>query len=68
MIHHVQAERLGIFTQWRSPAWFKEGMAYSLSQDPRSHLAKPLQQYRSDFEKWYQSVGKERLWEEAQKL
>jgi hypothetical protein len=68
MIHHVQAERLGLYRQWRSPDWFKEGMAYSLSEDPRRNLAEPLQQYRARFEEWYQSVGKERLWGEAKNL
>ena len=68
MIHHVQAERLGVYKQWRSPNWFKEGMAYFLSEDPRPILADPMQQYRARFEEWYQSVGKERLWEEAKNL
>ena len=65
MIHHMQAERMGVLDQWLSPEWFKEGMAYSLGQDPRPNLSEPWQQYRSDFETWYQTVGKERLWEEA---
>ena len=68
MIHHLQAERLGVFAQWRSPEWFKEGMAYSLGRDPRPNLAEPWRGYRARFEKWYQTVGKERLWEEARKL
>lgn len=68
MIHHIQAERLGMYKQWRSPDWFKEGMAYSLSEDPRTNLSGPWQQYRVRFEAWYQSVGKERLWEEAKNL
>lgn len=68
MIHHIQAERLGLYKQWRSPGWFKEGMAYFLSEDPRTNLAEPFQQYRARFEEWYRSVGKERLWEEAKNL
>ncbi|MCE2453659.1 MAG: hypothetical protein J4F48_12765 [Nitrospinae bacterium] len=68
MIHHLQAERLGVFRRWRSPEWFKEGMAYSLSRDPRPNLSQTWQGYRAQFEKWYQSVGKKRLWEEARKL
>ena len=68
MIHHVQAERLGVLKQWRSPDWFKEGMAYSLSGDPRSELAEPWQRYRREFETWYRTVGKEKLWDEAKKL
>jgi hypothetical protein len=68
MIHHLQAERLGVYKQWRSPDWFIEGMAYSLSEDPRQNLAEPWQQYRARFEEWYQQVGKERLWHEAENL
>lgn len=68
MIHHIQAERMGMYSQWRSPAWFKEGMAYSLSEDSRTNLAEPFQQYRAKFEKWYPLVGKERIWEEAKNL
>ncbi len=68
MIHHLQAERLGVFGQWRSPAWLTEGMAFVLSQDPRPDLGEPRQQDRAAFEKWYQTVGKARLWEEARGL
>ena len=68
MIHHIQAERLGIYKQWRSPDWFKEGMAYSLSKDPRQTLSDPWQQYRTRFEAWYQAVEKERLWEEVKNI
>lgn len=68
MIHHLQAEQLGTLTLWLGPEWFIEGMAYSLSNDPRQLLSEPWQQYRTKFEDWYQKVGKERLWEEARKL
>jgi hypothetical protein len=68
MIHHVQAERLGMYRQWGTPVWFKEGMAYSLSEDPRAKLTEPFQQYRARFEQWYRSVGRKRLWAEAKKL
>ena len=68
MIHHLQAERLGVFQQWRSPDWFKEGMAYAMSHDPRPVLSEPWQGYRSQFEEWLQSVGRERLWVEAAQL
>lgn len=67
MIHHLQTERLGILKQWRSPPWFREGMAYSLSEDPRATLAESSQRHRSMFENWYQSVGRKNLWEEARK-
>lgn len=70
MIHHLQSERLGFWSlgpvqRWRSPAWFVEGMAYALSEDPRPELVEPYQGYRLRFQAWYQAVGKERLWEAA---
>ena len=67
-IHHLQAERMGTLRQLFAPTWFTEGMAYSFSQDPRPNLSETSQQYRDEFEEWYQSVGSERLWEEARKL
>lgn len=69
MIHHLQKERLGNFQGWLvTPNWFIEGMAYSLSEDPRPVLAEPWQQYRDQFNTWYRQVGKKRLWQEAAKL
>lgn len=67
MIHHLQSERLGVLGQWLSPKWFKEGMAYSLSGDPRA-LVEPFADYRAHFDRWRQQVSDERLWQEAGKL
>jgi len=69
IIHHLQRERLGTLKSWLiTPSWFTEGMAYSLSKDPRANLAEPFQQYRSQFETWYEKIGKDRLWAEASSL
>lgn len=68
MIHHLQNEKLGMIKAWSAPKWFMEGMAYSLSEDPRPKLADPFEQYRSQFEDWYRLVGKEQLWIEAHDL
>ena len=68
MIHHLQAERLGVVRQWLLPKWFTEGMAYSLSGDPRPPLTEPRKSYREKFERWYRSVGKGRIWTEVRKL
>ncbi|BBA36728.1 uncharacterized protein sS8_4805 [Methylocaldum marinum] len=68
MIHHLQNERLGTINTWIKPQWFTEGMAYSLSEDPRPTLSEPFEKYRSRFEHWYKQVGRERLWTEAGKL
>lgn len=61
-------ERLGMYRIHRGPDWFIEGMAYSLSEDPRDKLAEPFERYRSQFEVWFRAVGKEHLWEQARKL
>lgn len=68
IIHHLQNEKLGMIKAWREPEWFMEGMAYSLSEDPRQKLSEPFEQYRSQFEVWYRLMGKERIWIEARNL
>ena len=68
MVHHLQAERLGVIRLWLMPDWFTEGMAYVFSEDPRPEIAEPSQGYRSEFERWYRSVDRRDLWEEARDL
>jgi len=68
MIHHLQAERFGVFKQLQNPKWLKEGMAYSLSQHPRRIMPEAQQEYRRKFETWFQSIKKEQLWNEARNL
>jgi len=68
MIHYIQNEKLGTIKFLSMPAWFVEGMAYSLSQDPREVLSEPWESYRNTFNEWYQIVGPDNLWQEAKKL
>lgn len=68
LIHHLQYEHLGFYRYHHCPVWFIEGMAYSLSEDPRVVLPEPAENYRSKFEAWMRSINKERLWDEALKL
>lgn len=68
MIHYVQSEKLGMPNVWRQPKWFREGMAYALSEDPRQSLTEPFESYRLKFERWYRHVGKARLCQTADKL
>ena len=66
LIHHLQNERLGSLRAWMlTPTWFLEGMAYGLSEDPRRPLPAPLEGWRSQFEAWYPTVGREHLWKAA---
>src|SRR4051812_25186720 len=69
LIHHLQNQRIGSLRMWLlKPMWFREGMAYSLSADPRRPLPEPLESYRFSFEAWYRQVGLHRLWKEAEEL
>jgi hypothetical protein len=68
LIHYVQAKKLGVLALLLKPSWFVEGMAYGLSQDPRTPLAEPFEGYRSAFVAWYKATGKEKLWSEGAKL
>lgn len=47
LIHHLQAQQLGTLRLLLKPSWFSEGMAYSLSEDPRPELIQPFQGYRA---------------------
>ena len=38
LIHHWQVEQFGAVQASRLPRWYIEGMAYSISQDPRDPL------------------------------
>lgn len=68
MIHHLQIEQLGWLTAWTNPSWFTEGMAYSLSRDPRSDLGEPWQTYREQFEIWQNYIPPEQFWQAAAQL
>ncbi len=69
LIHHLQNERLGNLNAWLfKPNWFLEGMAYSLSEDPRRPLPEPLEGWRNRFEQWLPSVGESNLWRAADAL
>ena len=68
MIHHRQAEELGLLYAFIKPRWLIEGMAYTLSGDPRPRLAEPWEADRAAFRAWYRGVGEKRLWAEAGKL
>jgi len=69
LIHHVQTERLGSLNAWFfKPLWFKEGMAYALSQDPRLPLPGPLEVYRTKYQAWAGDSKMEDLWRAAEAL
>jgi hypothetical protein len=68
LIHQLQNERLGEYRLRSGPDWFIEGMAYSMSDDPRADLGQPWQEYRDQFNRWYATSNKNQLWAEAVKI
>ena len=68
MIHYRQAEELGVFSSLLKPEWFIEGMAYSLSHDPRPQLSSRWQKARDKFDVWLERVGEDHLWGEARNI
>ncbi len=68
MIHHRQSEEFGVLSSLLKPEWLIEGMAYSLSGDPRKQLSERWQTAREKFNAWLESAGKNNLWQEAEKI
>ena len=56
-----------VFSLLLLPEWLVEGMAYSLSADPRQPLSEPWEKHRTRFDAWLQKVGKDGLWSEVRK-
>lgn len=68
LIHYRQAESLGNLAVATKPKWLIEGMAYSLSGDPRHPLGEPFEQWRSRFETWHANLGARDLWDAARSV
>jgi hypothetical protein len=68
IIHHLQGQQFGVLRRIIMPSWLIEGMAYSLSEDPRARLVEPWQQYRDQFNQWLATVGRQNMWHAARGL
>lgn len=53
LIHYWQAENFGVLAGLLGEPWLIEGMAYSLSDDPREKLREPFESYREKFNEWH---------------
>lgn len=53
LIHYWQADNFGSLVLLNGWPWLIEGMAYSLSNDPRKELHEPFETYRHKFSKWH---------------
>lgn len=55
LIHHWQADNFGSLALLKGEPWLIEGMAYSLSNDPRKELHEPFESCRQRFNDWHRS-------------
>ncbi|MBN3817985.1 hypothetical protein G3N57_15815 [Paraburkholderia sp. Se-20369] len=65
LIHIRQAKVLGNVAVATRPRWLIEGMAYSLSGDPRHPLTEPFESWRTQFDAWDATLGARSLWDAA---
>jgi len=68
LIHHRQAEEWGNIAMLTKPKWLVEGMAYTLSDDPRPTLSAPFQQWRTQFKLWHQQNPAPNIWLTTEKV
>lgn len=68
LIHIRQAEALGNVAVATRPRWLIEGMAYSLSGDPRHPLTEPFESWRTQFDTWHATLGARSLWDAARNV
>lgn len=52
LIHWLQFEHYGAFETMSHPAWFREGMAYALSDAPDWDIPEPFKPWIAEFQHW----------------
>jgi hypothetical protein len=67
-IHMLQAQQLGLLGRQRTPDWFKEGMAFFVSEPPDDDLPAYARLLAAQYAKWEQQVGRENVWKAAEDL
>lgn len=67
MIHYRQAESFDNLAMLTKPSWLIEGMAYSMSGDPRS-LGDPFEEWRTQFEMWQATLGNQSVLQAANNI
>lgn len=64
-IHMLQAQQLGLLGRERTPAWFKEGMPFLVSNPPDHDLPAYARPYVASYEAWERRVGRRNAWTAA---
>ena len=67
-IHMLQAQQLGLAGRERTPAWFKEGMPFVVSEPPAYDLPAYARPLAARYRAWEQQVGCNSVWEAAADL
>ncbi len=65
LVHALQAQELGAVQMMLAPAWFREGMAYSVSDPPGYDMPPQFEGYRDEYESWVVGVTNSELWSSA---
>jgi len=68
LIHALQAQELGAMRMMRGPAWFREGMAYSVSEPPSHDMPPQFEAYRVQYDSWVADLEASELWSASRKL
>ena len=68
LVHALQAKELGAVRMMLGPPWFREGMAYSVSDPPSHDMPRQFQGYRDQYESWAMGIETAEIWSAAGKL
>ena len=67
-IHMLQAQELGLMGRQQTPAWFKEGMPFLVSDPPAYDLPAYARPLVARYHAWEQQVGRKNVWSAAANL
>ena len=64
-IHMLQAQELGLSGRQQTPAWFKEGMPFFVSEPPAYELPAYAHPLVARYRAWERKVGRRNVWRAA---
>ena len=64
-IHMLQAQQLGLLGREQTPAWFKEGMPFLVSNPPAYDLPEYARPLVARYQAWEHRIGRDHVWDAA---